>query len=118
LILLDNAFKYTPEAGDVHLSAHVADQSVNLTVTDTGPGVDRDDLPRIFDRFYRAQNVNGTTGTGLGLAIAQWIATQHHGRIEVESRPGHGSRFAIVIPRLEDREARVDQARFSELSRA
>jgi signal transduction histidine kinase len=117
LILLDNAFKYTPEGGDVHLSAHVADHTVNLTVSDTGPGIDRGDLPRIFDRCYRGHNVNGTTGTGLGLAIAQWIADQHHGSIEVESRVGQGSRFTIVIPRLEDRGAPVDRAPFGQLSR-
>ena len=100
LILLDNAFKYTPEGGHVHLSAEAGEHTVRLTVTDTGPGIDRDDLPRIFDRFYRGHNVNGTTGTGLGLAIAQWIAHQHHGNIEVESHPGGGSRFTIVVPRL------------------
>jgi two-component system, OmpR family, sensor kinase len=98
LILLDNAFKYTPEDGHVHLSARVAEDHVHITVTDTGPGIDPDDLPRIFDRFYRGQNVNGTTGTGLGLAIAQWIAAQHHGSIRVESQPGRGSRFTIVLP--------------------
>jgi signal transduction histidine kinase len=100
LILLDNAFKYTPEGGHVHLSAAATEDTVRLTVTDTGPGIGDQDLPRIFDRFYRGHNVNGTTGTGLGLAIAQWIAQQHHGSIEVESHPGRGSRFTIVVPRI------------------
>lgn len=100
LILLDNAFKYTPEGGQVRLSAAATEDTVRLTVTDTGPGIEREDLPRIFDRFYRGHNVNGTTGTGLGLAIAQWIARQHHGSIEVASHPGGGSRFTIVVPRL------------------
>jgi signal transduction histidine kinase len=118
LILLDNAFRYTPDGGDVHLSAHIADQSVDLTVTDTGPGIDRDDLPRIFDRFYRGQNVNGATGTGLGLAIAQWIAVQHHGSIDVESQPGHGSRFTILIPRVESRGASADHPPVDVLSSA
>jgi signal transduction histidine kinase len=98
LILLDNAFKYTPEGGHVHLSADAGEDSVQLTVADTGAGIDRNDMSRIFDRFFRGHNVNGTTGTGLGLAIAQWISVQHHGSIRVESRPGQGSRFTIVLP--------------------
>ncbi|HZE04027.1 MAG TPA: HAMP domain-containing sensor histidine kinase [Solirubrobacteraceae bacterium] len=98
LILLDNAFKYAPEGGQVTLSAQMADDAVHLSVTDTGPGIEDRDLPNIFERFYRGHNVNGTTGTGLGLPIAQWIAQQHHGSIQVESRLGHGSRFTIVLP--------------------
>jgi signal transduction histidine kinase len=118
LILLDNAFKYTPEGGDVSLSADVAEQTVEIAVTDTGPGIDCDDLPRIFDRFYRGRNVNGTTGSGLGLAIAQWIAEQHHGSIQVDSHSGLGSRFTIVVRRLENREASTDHVPFGELSSA
>jgi two-component system, OmpR family, sensor kinase len=98
LILLDNAFKYTPRGGHVHLSADLTEDRVHLAVTDTGPGIDPHDITRIFDRFYRGRNVDGTTGTGLGLAIAQWIAIQHHGSIQVESQPGNGSRFTIVLP--------------------
>jgi signal transduction histidine kinase len=98
LILLDNAFKYTPPDGQVQLAAAVAGDSVRITVTDTGPGIHPDDVPRIFDRFYRGRNVNGATGTGLGLAIARWIALQHHGSIDVQSAPGAGSRFTIVLP--------------------
>jgi signal transduction histidine kinase len=98
LILLDNAFRYTSEGGDVHLSADLADGRVYIAVTDNGPGIDHDELPRIFDRFYRGHNANGASGTGLGLAIAQWIAAQHHGTIEVTSQPGHGSRFTVVLP--------------------
>jgi signal transduction histidine kinase len=118
LILLDNAFKYTPKGGDVSLSADVADQTVEIAVTDTGPGIDCDDLPRIFDRFYRGHNVNGTTGSGLGLAIAQCIADQHHGSIQVDSHSGRGSRFTIVVRRLENREAPTDRVPFGELSSA
>lgn len=99
LILLDNAFKYTPPDGHVDLSAAAVGDTVRIIVTDTGPGIHPDDMPRIFDRFYRGRNVNGTTGTGLGLAIAHWIALQHHGSIDVQSAPGAGSRFTIVLPR-------------------
>jgi signal transduction histidine kinase len=98
LILLDNAFKYTPPGGHVHLFVDIAGGAARITVTDTGPGIDPGDMPRIFDRFYRGQNVNGTTGTGLGLAIAKWIADQHQGSIGVRSEPGVGSRFTITLP--------------------
>jgi signal transduction histidine kinase len=98
LILLDNAFKYTPGDGEVHLSASVEPDRAQISVSDTGPGIGSEDLPRIFERFYRGDNVNGTTGSGLGLAIAQWIATQHHGSLRVESQAGRGATFTIDVP--------------------
>jgi signal transduction histidine kinase len=98
LILLDNAFKYTPPTGEVRLSASVDDGQARISVSDTGTGIPAEDLPRIFDRFHRGSNAGGVTGTGLGLAIAQWIADQHGGRLEVASSPGEGSTFTIVVP--------------------
>jgi signal transduction histidine kinase len=98
LILLDNAFKYTPPPGKVGLDTHVTGTEVLISVQDTGLGIQAEDLPHVFDRFYRGRNANAVDGTGLGLAIAQWIAGQHGGRIDVASAPGEGSTFTIRLP--------------------
>ena len=98
LILLDNAFKYTPPPGDVRIGTHVTGTEVLITVRDTGLGISAEDLPHVFDRFYRGRNANAADGTGLGLAIAQWIAGQHGGRIDGSSAPGEGSTFTIRLP--------------------
>jgi signal transduction histidine kinase len=101
LILLDNAFKYTPRDGEVRVEVAYENGQVRITVADTGSGIDPDDLPHIFERFYRGKNANGKSGTGLGLAIARWVAEQHGGSVHVESAPGRGSRFTVVLPVLE-----------------
>jgi signal transduction histidine kinase len=98
LILLDNALKYTPPPGKVWLSAHVTGTEVLITVRDTGLGIPAEDLPHVFDRFYRGRNANAASGTGLGLAIARWIASQHGGRVDAASAPGEGSAFTIHLP--------------------
>ncbi len=97
LILLDNAFKYTPPPGEVRVEADRDDQTARITVADTGLGVPAEDTDRIFDRFYRGRNSAAATGTGLGLAIARWVAEQHAGRIELTSTPD-GSRFTVRLP--------------------
>jgi signal transduction histidine kinase len=98
VILLDNAFKYTPAGGEVRLSATLAGDRVRITVADTGPGIDPRDLPRIFERFYRGQAARGTSGAGLGLAIARWITEQHHGTIMADRGPAGGARFVVTLP--------------------
>jgi signal transduction histidine kinase len=98
LILLDNAFKYTPPPGEVWLGTHLTGAEVLIAVRDTGLGIPAEDLPHVFDRFYRGRNANAASGTGLGLAIGQWIAGQHGGRIEGASTPGEGSTFTIHLP--------------------
>jgi signal transduction histidine kinase len=100
LILLDNAFKYTPPPGQVWLGAHQTSTEVLITIRDTGLGIPAEDLPHVFDRFYRGRNANAASGTGLGLAIGQWIAQQHGGRIEGTSTPGEGSTFTVHLPLL------------------
>ena len=101
-VLVDNAVKYTPEGGMIHLSLTRQDGFARLSVTDNGAGISRQDLSRIFQRFYRADQSRNrqTGGTGLGLSIAQWIAQKHEGWIEVTSAPEVGSRFTLVIPLL------------------
>jgi signal transduction histidine kinase len=97
LILLDNAFKYTPPPGEVRIETDHDHRTARITVADTGLGVPAEDTDRIFDRFYRGRNGAAATGTGLGLAIARWVTEQHHGRIELEPSTG-GSRFTVRLP--------------------
>lgn len=99
-VLCDNALKYTPEGGSVTIGLKAEEGWAYVSVTDTGVGISEEDLPHVFDRFYRAEESRSrsTGGTGLGLAIAAWIAARHAGRIDVTSRPGLGSRFTLVFP--------------------
>jgi len=90
--LLDNAIKFTPAGGRVAIGAEQAGDSVRAWVQDTGPGIDPEDLPHIFERFYRGRNNHGD-GSGLGLAIVQSVVHVHGGRVSVESEPGAGSLF-------------------------
>ena len=100
LNLLDNAIRYTPGGGTISVSLkHEEDRAV-VSVSDTGIGISPEDLPLIFERFYRVDKSRSRTegGSGLGLAIAQYIATAHQGRIEVQSQPGEGSTFQVWLP--------------------
>jgi two-component system OmpR family sensor kinase len=98
-ILLDNAVKYTPEGGRVTVSVEEGDVWVALVVSDTGIGISEDELPLIFERFYRADSARTEGGAGLGLSIARQIAESHGGRIEAQSTPGEGSTFTLLLPR-------------------
>lgn len=97
-IFIENAFKYTPE-GHVELSATTKEGHAGIVVKDTGIGMDPEEVPHIFDRFYRADESRGkTVGTGLGLSIAKWILDEHNASVEVETRAGAGSTFTIWLP--------------------
>lgn len=100
LNLVDNAVKYSHPGGKVEMALRAEGQSVRLSVADSGIGIAPEEQSRIFDRFYRstAARAHVKAGTGLGLAICKWIAESHHGRIEVQSAPGQGSRFTLVLP--------------------
>jgi signal transduction histidine kinase len=100
IILLDNAFKYTPQNGMVEVIAKPKGRQVEVTVADTGTGIAPHDLDHIFERFYRADTTRHLPGMGLGLAIARHIVEQHEGAIRVESAPGRGSRFTVSLPLL------------------
>ena len=95
--LLDNAFKYTPEGGTVTLSAAVEADVIRITVIDTGIGIGKDDLPHVFDRFYKADKSHGGKGTGLGLAIAYEIMKQLGEEMTVASELGDGSAFSFTL---------------------
>jgi len=97
--LLDNAIKYTPDGGAIDLSLDRDGESGRLRVQDNGIGIAEELLPRIFDRFFRADPARAQgEGTGLGLAIAKWIADVHHADLSVESRAGAGTIFMVVFP--------------------
>ena len=96
-ILIDNAIRHSPDGGRVLVHVRTDGPDATLVVEDEGPGIRSEDLPRLFDRFYRAAGAPGG-GTGLGLAIAAWIAERHDGRIEAANRAEHGARFTVRIP--------------------
>ena len=98
LVLLENAIKFTPAPGKVSMRAEDIAGEVVLEVEDTGVGIPPEHLPRIFDRFYQADESRAGAGMGLGLSIAQWIVQGHKGRIEVQSRVGSGSVFRVYFP--------------------
>jgi signal transduction histidine kinase len=97
--LLTNAIKYTPEGGTVSVSASAEKDYVHIAVKDTGFGISKENLARIFERFYRVKddNTRMISGTGLGLAIVKSIVEAHNGRIEAESEPDRGSTFHVFL---------------------
>lgn len=103
--LIDNAFKYTSEKGKVEFSVSVENVKndmayANFVVSDTGQGIPKNERERIFDRFYRSVNNEKITnsGTGIGLYLVRKLTEIHHGKVEVESQEGHGSKFIVRIP--------------------
>jgi two-component system, OmpR family, sensor kinase len=103
LNLVGNAIQYTPQGGEVYMSLAIIGEQARIIVRDTGPGIPAEDLPYIFERFYRAEKSRTRTrssGFGLGLSIVQWIVENHGGTIKVESKEGQGTTFAIWLPLL------------------
>ncbi|MBL8057621.1 MAG: hypothetical protein JNK29_13040, partial [Anaerolineales bacterium] len=121
LILLDNALRHTPSGGQIRLTSEPAGRQIVISVGDTGSGIPPEHLPRLFERFYRADSARGreaprspaapsplhpargdagtSGGAGLGLAIAKSLIEAQHGHIRVESQPGHGTRVSLTLPR-------------------
>ena len=104
--LIVNAINYTPSGGVVTISLGKADNQAQLIVNDTGPGIPAEDLPHVFERFYRGEKSRTRSregkGFGLGLSIAYWIVRNHGGRIEVDSNEGQGTTFYVWLPLAED----------------
>jgi signal transduction histidine kinase len=100
LNLVGNAIKYTPAQGKIDITATIDGEQVMVAIRDTGIGIPTQDLPYIFDKFYRVKNEDTKLikGTGLGLAIVQSIVEAHHGRVWVDSSPGKGSTFTFSLP--------------------
>ena len=98
--ILDNAMRHTPDGGTITLAAQLVSAGVELSVSDSGPGLAREELDRIFERFYRADpsRHRGDGGSGLGLAIAKSIIQAHGGSIRATSMPGEGLTITITLP--------------------
>jgi signal transduction histidine kinase len=98
--LLNNALKYSPDEKHLKVSARAEEGAILVAVTDRGMGIPKADQKRIFEKFYRAENslVHETKGSGLGLSLVQHIAEAHGGSVKVESAPGKGSTFTLVLP--------------------
>ena len=98
--IVDNALRYTSENGHIVLSAEVVEDAIEMKIKDSGPGVAKDELDKIFERFYRTETsrTRDQGGSGLGFAIAKSIVERHNGRIWAESQPGHGLTVIIKIP--------------------
>lgn len=99
-VFIDNSIKYTEEQGIIKINSYVKNNKLVLEVEDTGAGISKEDLPHVFDRFYRADKsrTKESGGTGLGLSIAKWIILSHKGNIEVQSKVGKGTKVTILLP--------------------
>ena len=99
--LIDNAIKYSNDGSTIRVEALQGENEIIISVRDQGCGIEKEHLPRLFERFYRADKARSRQlgGTGLGLAIVKHIAQAHGGRVAVESIPGKGSIFAIHLPK-------------------
>ena len=102
--LVSNAIKHTPQGGMVTIAAHADDTHAIITVSDTGTGIAKEDLPHLFSRFYQARNIETVAdiGTGIGLNLTKGIVDMHHGTIEVASEQGKGTKFTITLPTQRD----------------
>lgn len=98
LNIIENAVKYNRDNGIVEIVAVIENKNVNISIKDTGVGIKKDELERIFERFYRSETVRNTEGTGLGLSISKAIIEAHGGMIKAESENGKGSCFTVIIP--------------------
>ena len=96
--LLSNAVKYTPAGGKIQVKLRSQNEQIALEIRDTGQGIPAENIPHIFNRFYRVPSADPDKGLGLGLSFVAWIVKAHKGRIEVESTPGKGTCFRVLLP--------------------
>jgi two-component system phosphate regulon sensor histidine kinase PhoR len=95
---LHNAIKFTPPGGRITVSSRLENRNAMMSVSDTGVGIAPDDLPHVFERFFKADRARSGGGTGLGLAIVKHTIQAHGGRVWAESYPGKGSAFSFSLP--------------------
>jgi signal transduction histidine kinase len=114
LNLLSNARKYSPAGAPITLTLEQREDRCTLAVQDQGVGIPADQLPHIFERFYQApgieKQIGSSVGLGLGLYIAQKIVEQHGGSIEVDSQPGSGSTFSVILPLVDASKSNEEEA--------
>jgi signal transduction histidine kinase len=106
--LIENSLKFSPAGSEIEIGARAEDSQVLLWVRDNGPGIEQQDLPHVFDRFYRGGNA-GTSGSGLGLALVRSIARAHGGEAEVESETGVGTQVTLRLPGDPESQSRGNQ---------
>ena len=106
--LLSNAVKYSPDCPRIEVRARVEREVASVQVRDYGLGVAREEVPRLFERYYRAKTSRGISGSGIGLNLVKELVQMHGGLIEVESTEGKGSTFTVRLPVQEARETDVD----------
>ena len=103
--LLENAVKYSPKGGDIRISGQIRSKQIIVCIQDQGSGISREDIPHVFDRFYRADDAaRNTQGAGLCLYLSRAIVEAHNGRIWVEPRSERGTRICFSIPRENESE--------------
>ena len=110
LSVLENAIKYTPGGGQVRLGFRLENDQALVEISDTGIGISEKDLPHVFERFYRADQVRSreARGSGLGLSIAKWIAERHGGTINLQSQTGQGTTVRVYLPLTREASPGVD----------
>jgi two-component system OmpR family sensor kinase len=96
--LLDNALKFTRPGDTIELRSFEDGSSVVIEVADTGPGIQEDDIPHVWEELYRGQSARGIPGSGLGLALVKAITDRHNGQVSIRSREGQGTVFSIKLP--------------------
>ena len=96
--VIDNAIKYSPPEAPIEIRAQAANGYMEIAVADRGTGIPKEDLTRIFDKFYRVQRPDNVTGTGLGLAISKGIVDAHNGFMAAENRPDGGAIITLALP--------------------
>jgi two-component system heavy metal sensor histidine kinase CusS len=96
--LLDNALRFTPEHGSIHIALSKHNNAFEIAVNDTGSGIAPEHLPRVFDRFYRAESSRGSDGAGLGLALVKSIVDLHGGSATIQSKVGQGTTVKLIFP--------------------
>ena len=110
LVILDNAIKFSPEGSNVEIIITELDQQVKIEIIDHGIGISNEELPYIFEKFYKSKLRQNATGSGLGLVIAKYIAIKHDGTIVVDSEVGKGTKFTFLFQTIEEGDYEEEQA--------